>query len=274
MLSIIVSSYKEDDFNQFSKNVKETIGDNFQYEIIQQWNPGIIGICEAYNKGAEKAKYENLLFIHEDVLFETDDWGKTLIDYLQIDNIGCIGVAGASKKTRFPIAWWDFKDYVKRNYNQADNRNTKSKPRLNKVSEIKLIDGVFIAVQKKVWKEINFNSSENISFHGYDIEFSLDVSKKHQNYIIPDIIITHYSEGSPNKDWFLELIRIYNKNKKYSDNLKLEESYYSIELFLKYMRSFDLSKKEKMKYFSYFYNPFDFTIKQNIRLIKLFLFYY
>ena len=62
MLSIIVSSYKEDDFNQFSKNVKETIGDDFQYEIIQQWNPGIIGICEAYNKGAEKSKYENFTF--------------------------------------------------------------------------------------------------------------------------------------------------------------------------------------------------------------------
>ena len=65
MLSIIISSYQPHYYTALEKNIAATCG--VEYELIKIDNPGLMGLCQAYNKGAEKAKYEYLLFLHEDV---------------------------------------------------------------------------------------------------------------------------------------------------------------------------------------------------------------
>ena len=50
MISIVISSYQPHFFAALEKNIVETIG--VTYEIVQIYNPGTMGICEAYNKGA------------------------------------------------------------------------------------------------------------------------------------------------------------------------------------------------------------------------------
>ena len=64
MLSIIISSYQIDYFEQFKRNVEVTIGCNFVYEIVSVQNNNEYSINEAYNKGGKKAKYNNLLFLN------------------------------------------------------------------------------------------------------------------------------------------------------------------------------------------------------------------
>src|SRR5690606_19663369 len=110
MISIIVSSHNLNYFKSFSQNVNDTIG--IPFEIIQVWNPGIIGICEAYNKGALNSKYEYLIFCHEDVFFESKEWGNKLITHFNSSSdIGVIGVAGGTYKSNFPSSW----SYIKEN---------------------------------------------------------------------------------------------------------------------------------------------------------------
>ena len=281
MLSIIVSSYKEDDFNQFSKNVKETIGDDFQYEIIQQWNPGIIGICEAYNKGAEKSKYENLLFIHEDVLFETKNWGKTLIDYLQIDNVGCIGVAGANYIPRTPTPWWVIADYANSHlshYNKKTNKryNYTFSSDKNGLLETKLLDGVFIACQKKVWKQIKFNEDLK-GFHGYDINFSLKVSENFQNYITNKISIVHFSHGSLTKEWLENLIIAYKESNSVNPTIDKNTELYSFNYFANQLRYLNFTMEDKMMYLNQYISYKKLGLKNWIkakRKIKLIKKYY
>lgn len=276
MLSIIVSSYQQEYFTQFSKNVKETIGDDFEYEIIQQWNPGVMGICEAYNKGAEKANYDNLLFIHEDVLFETQDWGEVLTKNLSNITIGCVGVAGSSIKTHFPIAWWDINDGKFLHLNQVINNNKIIKTHLLFTeNQVVLLDGVFIAVRKEVWNEEKFNQNLLKKFHGYDIDFSARVSKKYKNYVNNDILITHFSEGKAEEEWFLELIKVYKNINYYiktPSTPKINELEF-IELFFRYTRNFKLSKKDILIIFFKLYNPFFYTIKENYKIFKMLNFY-
>lgn len=62
MLSIIISSYQPQFYSALEKNIAETIG--IPYEIIKIDNPNLMGICEAYNKGASLSKYDYLLFVH------------------------------------------------------------------------------------------------------------------------------------------------------------------------------------------------------------------
>lgn len=78
MISIIASTHNPTFFQRFSEKVQETIGVDF--EIIGIENHTQYSICEAYNIGADKAKYPYLCFVHEDVIFRTKDWGKYLID--------------------------------------------------------------------------------------------------------------------------------------------------------------------------------------------------
>lgn len=51
--------------------------------MIQIWNPGIYSINEAYEMGLQKASFENLLFIHEDLEFLSRNWGVELMKSLE-----------------------------------------------------------------------------------------------------------------------------------------------------------------------------------------------
>lgn len=273
MLSIIVSSYQPHYFAQLSTNIKETIGDHFSYEIIQIQNPNLMGICEAYNKGAEKAQYDNLIFLHEDILFETNNWGNSILKYLLKPKTGVVGISGTNIKTKFPIAWWDIKQGYSSNIDQLDNSKKWVKRRSDSVvSKAIILDGVFLAVTKSKWMGNPF-SHDNKSFHGYDVEFCLDISCHYQNIAINDILIKHYSQGNGDLSWFNELIRIYSKRKwTYPKNRK-EFILLEIDYFCKYMNSYDFNFYKKCCTFFNFFSPLDYSVKDNYRIIKKFIYY-
>ncbi|MBK7224510.1 MAG: glycosyltransferase [Saprospiraceae bacterium] len=70
--------------------------------IIQRIN---IQYFQAYNIGASRAKYEILCFVHDDLFYMTQDWGKKLIKHFEDSEIGLIGVAGARFKSKYNSGW-------------------------------------------------------------------------------------------------------------------------------------------------------------------------
>ena len=255
MLSIIISSYQPEFYLALEKNIAESIG--IPYEIMKIDNPGIMGICEAYNRGAEKAQYDFLLFLHEDVLFETKDWGRILINLLNTENIGCIGIAGADYIPEVPIGWWMIKNHCYSHITHANLINQKvhkftfsSNSGLKKVN---LIDGVFIACPKKNWLTIKFDERLK-GYHAYDISFSLHTNVYFENYITNLISMKHFSQGKPSKEWLESLIQNrLNNRTHYKQNLidtKLE-----FEMFTEFSRQLwhlDFSKREQVYYLSKF----------------------
>lgn len=212
MISIIVSSYQEEYFSTFSESVHETIGIT-DFEIIRIWNPDLMSITEAYNLGAEKSKYENLLFIHEDVVFHTENWGERLIHHLDNPEVGIIGVAGSSYVPVAPSSWTVSKEYNAVNILQSDKKDLITEhlqSALQQRTEVYAIDGVFMAITKKKFNTIKF-SGEIKGFHSYDLDFSLRTAKKFQNYVINDILIQHFSKGNRDKKWFDANIKIREK---------------------------------------------------------------
>ena len=251
MLSIIISSYQPEFYLALEKNIAESIG--IPYEIMKIDNPGIMGICEAYNRGAEKAQYDFLLFLHEDVLFETKDWGRILINLLNTENIGCIGIAGADYIPEVPIGWWMIKNHCYSHITHANLINQKvhkftfsSNSGLKKVN---LIDGVFMACPKKNWLIIKFDERLK-GYHAYDISFSLHTNVYFENYITNLISMKHFSQGKPSKEWLESLIQNrLNNRTHYKQNLidtKLE-----FEMFTEFSRQLwhlDVSKREQTYY--------------------------
>ncbi|WP_336686684.1 glycosyltransferase [Chryseobacterium bernardetii] len=209
MVSIIISSYLPNYFSALENNISKSIG--VPYEIIKIDNPGLMGICKAYNQGAEKARYENLLFIHEDVLFHTQDWGKKLIIHLNNEEAGIVGVAGSAYVPTAPSSWTVAEQYNFVNILQGNKENSEYLPihttQKNR-TDVFAVDGVFIGIKKEKYNHFKFNEALLKGFHGYDLDFSLRVSKKFQNYVIDDILIQHFSGGNLDKNWLDANIKV------------------------------------------------------------------
>ena len=81
MLSVLICSINGELLRQVKQNIAETVG--VPYEILVWDNKASNdGICKVYNRLASDAQYPLLLFVHEDVTFETMNWGQKLAQKL------------------------------------------------------------------------------------------------------------------------------------------------------------------------------------------------
>lgn len=248
MLSIIISSYQPHYFSALEKNIAETIG--VPYELIKIDNPGLMGICEAYNKGAEQAKNPYLLFVHEDVEFRTQNWGGILAGALKQKNIGVIGVLGSDYVPDVPFAWWDLYENNFSHYTQYENGLLVGDYNITEDKNVSVIDGVFMAVRKEVFEQIKFND-KLAGFHGYDLVFSLNVAEKYQNIVTSEIKIAHfsYAVNSLSRDWLDTLIfsrKFYSVPRGQQINKKKEV--YSFLQFYAYLKKFNYPKAKIVVY--------------------------
>lgn len=227
MISIIVSSYRNEYFEQLAHNIRSTIG--VEYEIIRIENNNEFSIGTAYNKGANLAKYENLIFCHEDLLFCTLDWGKIIMPYFNLPNLGAWGIAGSDYIPYAPSGWYisDDSSYINILQHNKSGEVKDINNFNNDYIKAKLIDGVLIGTTKTIFSNHNFPEFVK-GYHGYDTAFSLHLSEKYQNYVVGSIKIEHFSLGNPDKTWFENNIQIrdqfihQSENQNVNDQLELK----------------------------------------------------
>ena len=75
MVSVIYSTRK--DKPEFIEQIKKTSGVH-KIEIIQIINDGEMSLTEAYNKGLEESNNDIVVFCHDDIIFDTKNWGRKL----------------------------------------------------------------------------------------------------------------------------------------------------------------------------------------------------
>ena len=266
MLSIIISSYQPHYFTALEKNIAETCG--ITYEIIKIDNPGLMGICEAYNKGAAKAKFENLLFLHEDVVFHNNYWGRLLIRHLLEKTTGVVGFAGSSYIPNVPLVYWDQKDYKYHHLIQMLTSETITYE-LKEKKQVFALDGFFLACRKEVYNENKFNESIR-GFHGYDIEFTLHTSRNYNNYVINDFFVEHLSIGSLTKSWYRSLIKVrnfYTIPKQQKSDRKIEFEQYVNMIY--YLKKYSFTKIEVFFYIVKFFNYRYFRLAEALETLKI-----
>ncbi|QDO93689.1 hypothetical protein FNB79_06765 [Formosa sediminum] len=205
MISIIVCSIKPDLLSDFKANVLETIGVPFEFIVIDN-NKEQYSICKAYNVGATKAKYEILAFCHEDILFHTVNWGEELIKTFNDKGIGAVGAAGVKLKPCVPASWTSVSERYYRT-NLIKNTNHKKVKSIRKdndtenLSDIVVVDGMFLVTTNTIWKENKFDEINFDGFHFYDQDFSIQIIKKYRIVINHKILVEHLSEGNLNNSW-------------------------------------------------------------------------
>lgn len=217
MISIIISSVDSDQLDRVSSNINQTIGVPFEIVSFDNRN-GEIGICEIYNQGIERAKFETLCFMHEDVEIHTKGWGKTILDYFKNnENLGLVGVAGKKGKSAIAGSWNTHSETTYINLIQNFKYTDRSPERLlkpeklsEKLNEVTWVDGVWFCSPKKVAKEFPFDTKLR-RFHGYDIDFSMGIGQKYKVAVSHEVLMTHFSEGHFSSDWLKAMIYIHEK---------------------------------------------------------------
>lgn len=210
MLSLIICSRTRVINSSLFENIKKTVGCDYELIVIDNSN-NQYSIFEAYNDGISKSKGHFLCFLHDDIIFHTNNWGNILLNlYKNDNNLGLIGVAGAKIKTRMPSAWWDCphnqkavnliqhfnsERIVNWNYGFDDGNNV----------EVVTIDGVFMAMRKN--ELIRFDSRLK-GFHNYDLNISLEHKKKSIKIIVTnEVLIEHFSLGNLDENWGLSTLK-------------------------------------------------------------------
>ena len=212
VISLVICSRDKVLFDRLVLNIAETIG--CSHEII-----GITGanaINEAYQEGLEKSKGDLCVFLHEDVLFHSNDWGKKLQKYfLKDETLGLVGVAGSKSKTYIPSAWWDCPEEDKviriiQHFSTGEIKDQNQGFNKSKIERVAIIDGVFMALRKN--KSIHFDKSLD-GFHGYDLDLSLSVIKAgYTIYVTDEIVLEHYSSGSLSMSWVNSLFHTHRNH--------------------------------------------------------------
>lgn len=168
------------------------------------WIENKTGLPELYNSGLLGAKMEDLdyvMFIHDDVYLEHDP--RPNLERLFKD-FDIVGVAGCSRaEIKSPALWHLMGDghlhgavghYI---YSRAGACDP-----IKHISNfgvyphrVVMIDGVFMAFNRKAIETVRFDEDCPSKFHFYDLVTTLSAHKQGLKVGVGDILITHESPG-------------------------------------------------------------------------------
>jgi len=189
-------------------------------EILPYVNNGEYSLTEIYNKGLKEASSDIIVFCHDDIIFETKNWGDKLIkQFSKNPEYSILGVAGTNHMING--MWWEIRNAMHGTVKHTDGNKTwenkYSTNYGNQLKEMIVLDGLFLAVDRNKIKN-KFDESFK-GFHFYDISFCFE---NHINGaklgLISNIKLIHKSIGGTNDEW------VSNKEifeKKYSEKLPL-----------------------------------------------------
>jgi GT2 family glycosyltransferase len=220
-ISVVVSSHLSDQENsKFTQHIKNTIG-IVNPEIIIYENFNEYSLTEIYNIGLNQSKNDIVVFIHNDLFFNTKNWGKILLGKFSKTEYGILGLAGTTDLNENGIWWGDNTKMIGIVNHKHNNRTFESKYSNSygkNIIDVVTIDGLFIGVNKNKLQK-GFVEEFN-GFHYYDISFCVEnLLNGVKIGVIFDITVTHNSIGQTN-DEFEKNRQIFIK--KYEKNLPLK----------------------------------------------------
>lgn len=174
-------------------------------------------LFKVYNMFIDQAVSDNvdwLVFMHDDVILETND----VCDRILATGFDVVGVAGTVKAELKSPALWHLMGggFQSGNLRGAVAHGDRFQLYMTGFgpypARCVMIDGVFMAVNRKVFHNVRFDESCPSKFHFYDLSYSLECHEKGYKVGVGNIPIIHKSPGlrefteewKKGEKWFLE----------------------------------------------------------------------
>lgn len=199
--------------------------DTLLYKNLSTYNKFIFkenntdSLPKVYNKAIDlaiKEKKDYLVLCHDDVIIESDVAYK--MPEILNNEFDMIGVAGTTQcQLAEPALWHIMGGGFEGGYLHGAvahiHNNKKAMTYFGPYPQrVVMIDGVFMAIHRRVFERIRFDESNPCGFHHYDLDYSLQAHKAGFRIGVSDIMISHASPGlkefTPefldSQKWFLE----------------------------------------------------------------------
>tara|TARA_R110000824_G_scaffold391618_1_gene589524 strand:+ start:1161 stop:1814 length:654 start_codon:yes stop_codon:yes gene_type:complete len=171
-----------------------------------------------YNKAIDFALEEDvqqIVLVHDDVILESYSDQKLNKLFEKFDVVGCAGTTEVCLK---PPALWHLMGggFNSGNLHGAVAHGDEFRKHMTCFGEypkrVVLLDGVFIAIHRRVFEKIRFDETCPSKWHFYDLDYSMQCHKAGFKLGVGDILITHNSPGlssfskefNEGQEWFLE----------------------------------------------------------------------
>ena len=221
MISIIICSRSKAVSESLKTNVQETIGVDCEFVVVDN-SKNDYTIFTAYNEGVCRAKGDILCFMHEDIVFRSQDWGRVVAKAFEDKTIGCVGVIGSWFLPNKPASWWlchadvgtviqGYSDKKGKYGSFVDGvKPTKA------ITDVVVVDGCWYCIPKAMFDEIRYDDETYNSFHCYDIDICMQVLQANKRVVVSDgIVIEHQSSGNVVTTYYEQLNRFYQKWQNY-----------------------------------------------------------
>ena len=226
---------------KFTEYLKKSSGFK-KLEVIEKVNNGEKSLAQVYNEVLSESKTDIVVFCHDDIYFDTNSWYNKLLKHFEKNDFGILGMAGTTQMPSSGMWWEDRRKMVGIVNHESDGKKWESKYSEslgNSITETVVVDGLFIAIDKRKIKK-NFNEDFK-GFHFYDIPFCFENHIEGVKVgVITNIRITHKSIGQTNEQW--------------EKNRKLFESKYAKNLPVKL--NYDPQRRIKVLISSLFFRTF------------------
>lgn len=223
MISLIICSRRPDIPQLLKDNISETIGVEYELVVIDN-SKNQYSIFQAYNEGVRRSQYPYLCFMHDDVLYHTQDWGKNVVEHFQDEKVGLIGTFGTHFLPKTPSGWYQSKvvsggGLISISKNgvielECVGDYTHFNDQLS--IEAVAVDGLWFCAPKSIFSEVSFDEINFKGFHCYDLDICLQIRKAgFQVRIISDILLDHTtSTGKFPVEWVKNTLLLFNKWKE------------------------------------------------------------
>lgn len=178
MFSIIICSRKPDITADLKQNIADTIGCDYELVVIDNSN-NQYNIFQAYNEGVKRSQGEVLCFMHEDILFRSNNWGNDILDVFDDKTIGLVGFAGTHFLSSSPFYWTNSPFISEHNLTndkgvvlecfQDEYYNA------NGIVDLVAVDGFCFFIKKQLFESIRFDDKTYSGFHAYDMDICMQV---------------------------------------------------------------------------------------------------
>ena len=195
---------------------KTTVEDSGIEQIVFKEN-NKESLHKVYNKAINFALQEDvqqLVLVHDDVILENFSEKKLRTLFSRFDVVGC---AGSTEVKLQPPALWHLMGggFGSGNLFGAVAHGDRDKKHMTAFGSypkrVVLLDGVLLAIKRKVFKKIRFDEDCPSKWHFYDLDYSMQCHNAGFKLGVGDILITHNSPGltsfteefNKGQEWFL-----------------------------------------------------------------------
>ena len=211
MISVIICSRTATLRQPLADNIAATIGVPYELVVIDN-SANQYGICQAYNIGVQKSQYHMLCFMHDDLEYQSANWGQNVAQHFKDNDVAAIGVAGTPYLAFMPGPWWGSGHTYQHLAATTKEELLLQSPAKQLKEQVVLLDGCWTCIKKEAFNKIRFDETAFTGYHFYDADICMQLNQSgYQIYTISDILINHASMGNANSSWIENALMFHKK---------------------------------------------------------------